>query len=180
MKASVIFILFFITSSNAAEPLKHEKILMADGRSAETCMEYNSMRSEIALDESVSNMILSSEYLECAYEFSAGPIDTSDKFIDRFYSDFDISKIPLSIAQEIEAGTTLKTLKSKLDRKNQRISFGNSRRNLVFTFERKTKDGYLIFIIDEIFDGNYRAYFPAEVVEKNNSIQVRPIYKSGW
>lgn len=103
-----------------------------------------------------------------------------DEIFDKLYAEFDVSKLPLSISQSVTAKATFKSLNWKVDKKGLKIEYSNDDMNIVISLERKTKNGYLIFITDEILNGTYRSYFPAELIVDNNTISVRPIYKSGW
>ncbi len=179
MKLTPIFLLF-IAWASVGESKKYSDINMADGRSVNNCTDYNSARDEVSLDESNDNMIVSAEYLVCAYDFSIGSLAQQDEIFDKLYADFDVSKLPLSISQSVTAKATFKSLNWKVDKKGLKIEYSNDDINIVISLERKTKNGYLIFITDEILNGTYRSYFPAELIVANNTISVRPIYKSGW
>lgn len=179
MKLIPIFLLF-ITWASVGETKKLNDINMADGQTVNNCTDYNLARNYVSLDESNDNMIVSAEYLVCAYDFSIDSLVRQDEIIDKLYAEFDVSKLPLSISQSVTAKATFKSLNWKLDKQGLKIEYSNNNVNIVISLERKTKNGYLIFIVDEILSGTYRSYFPAELIVTNDTIKVRPIYKSGW
>lgn len=179
MKLIPIFLLF-ITWASVGESKKYNDINMADGRTVNNCTDYNLARNDVSLDESNDNMIVSAEYLACAYDFSIDSLVRQDEIIDKLYAEFDVSKLPLSISQSVTAKATFKSLNWKLDKHGLKIEYSNNDVNIVISLERKTKNGYLIFIADEILSGTYKSYFPAELIVTNDTIKVRPIYKSGW
>ena len=180
MNLGPICLLFFIIESSAGELKKYNDISMADGRTVNNCADYNLARNDVVLDESNVNMLVSAEYLVCAYEFSTGNLEGQNKIIEKFYAEFDVSKLPLSITQSIAPNATFESLNWHLDKEEQKIVYSNNDINIVISLERKTTSGYLIFIIDEVLTGTYRSYYPAELIDDDNTLKVRPVYKSGW
>lgn len=180
MKLLFGVLLFMITGCEAKGNVIHTKIKMEDGRTADNCQDYVSLRQQVGLFESTRNKSISSEYLECAYLISLGDVENKFEALEDIYNEMDVSKIPLSIAQSVEKKSTFRSLNWSIDQNKSRIYFENEDVNIVIFLEKKMNDGYLIFVIDEALKGTYRSYFPAKLTVTDNGFEIYPIYKSGY
>ncbi len=153
---------------------------MLDGRVTNNCEKYNSLRNEVGLLSTNRNRSVAGEYLECSYLLAKEDINNKREFLDKIYKNVNVSQLPLSLSNKVDKNSSFNNLGWKVSYKDGSIYYEQDDINIVIFLEKVIEDGYLIFVIDEVLKGTYRAYFPANLIVKGTIFLVEPLYKSGY
>lgn len=153
-----------------------------DGQKVENCTDYNRLRETLFIKESVDNMIIQSEYLDCSLRSLTGNIDDVSFVLDSIAKNMLIRSIPTSLGPSTEDGDTLAVTGFKVSLTQQAVEYASDDHNLVITLKgRISDDTYLIWVTDEILKSTYRAYYPAKIrIDNKGNITPYPYYKSGY
>lgn len=153
-----------------------------DGQKVENCTDYNRLRETLFVEESVNNMVIQSEYLDCSLASLAGNIDNVSFILDSIAKNMLIRSIPTSLGPSTEDSDTLAMTGFKVSLAQQAVEYVEDDHNLVITLKgRISDDTYLIWVTDEILKSTYRAYYPAKIrIDNNGDVTPSPYYKSGY
>lgn len=148
----------------------------------ENCADYNRLRKTLFLKESVGNMIVQSEYLDCSLPSLKGGVDNALFILDSILKNMLIRSIPTSLGPSTEDGDTLAMAGFKVSLPQQAVEYVKGDHDLVINLKGKISDDtYLIWVVDEILKSTYRAYYPAKIkIDNNGHIEPLPYYKSGY
>jgi len=158
-------------------------ITLSNGQKVINCAQYNIARASHMPSDTISNSIISSEYLPCSLS-NTNSIDPKEAaLVAKQLLSARVRQFPLSIAQLFGRKTTL--LNAGFIQQNNKLLWSAKQQNIVVQVKAKavgTNTQYLIWVSDVILDGNYYAYYPAwiKVSPESNTIKVFPLYQSGY
>lgn len=164
-------------NSNAKTIIEFE-----NGQKVKNCADYNRLRATIFIKETVNNMMVQSEYLDCSLPSLTESIENTSTILDHIAKNMLIRSIPTSLGPSAERSDTLAKAGFKASLTQPTIKYTKNDHNVVITLKGKiSEDTYLIWVIDEILNSTYRSYYPAKIrIDSSGKITPLPYYNSGY
>ncbi len=152
-----------------------------DGQVVENCVDYNRFRETLLVNETVANMIVLSEYLECSLPSVTGRVD-EPSILDSIVKKMLIRSIPTSLGPATDDNDTLAMVGFKVLLDQKAVEYVKDDHNVTITLKgRLSDDTYLIWVVDEVLKSTYRAYYPAKIKIGNKGLVTStPYYTSGY
>ena len=155
------------------------EINFQSGRTASDCASYNQLRKSEHLAETVNNMIVASEYLDCSLSPNLIHLPSYKPLLVQINDQVRIRQFPLSLGQMVERNDKLKVL--FMVKGNDTLSYEKETHNVQIAVKGMlTNQKYLLWVVDEILDATYRAYYPAVLSVDNGLFEIEPYYASGF
>ena len=174
----ILLVIACMISFVANASTKNE-IVFESGAKVSTCDEYNSLRASQRIAETTSNMIIASEYLECSLVPDLKQVDRTIDVITAIGKDLQIRTIPTSLGPQVDRKAVLND-KFVFDGHDSFL-FSEGNHNIVITLKGQIKPGeYLFWVVDEILDTTYRAYYPLIIEVDGNEIKAKPFFLGGF
>ena len=170
----IVLVLSFCACAGAKTEISFQS-----GRTATDCTSYNQIRKSEPLVETVNNMILASDYLECSLSPNLLHFPSYKSLLFQINEQVRIRQFPLSIGQMVGRNDKLKVL-FMVDGKDS-LTYEKENHNVKIVVKGMLSDQkYLIWVVDEILDATYRAYYPAILTVDNELFEIEPYYASGF
>ena len=176
LRLFLILVIFIIPIANADEK---SEITFVSGETANECVSYNSQRANEDIRDTINNMIIASEYLECSLSDSLKVVGNPEEIISQIYENVRIRSLPTSLGPSVPRNSLLSE-KFELVLPNK-IVFETKSHNVNISIKGVLSGNrYLIWVVDEILDATYRSYYPAILLIEGEQINVLPFYESGF
>lgn len=156
-------------------------ISLENDQSVSNCIEYNLARATHRIKETVFDSLIASEYLSCSLLNTTALEPTNIAVIQQQLLQLRVRQLPWSIAQLFGRNTRLNEAGFMLQ--NDVLVWYQEQHTVQVQLKAKHADiqqRYLIWVLDEINDASYRAYYPAWVSIFPERIDVTPVYASGF
>ena len=106
-------------------------------------------------------------------------VDRTIDVITAIGKDLQIRTIPTSLGPQVDRKAVLND-KFVFDGQDSFL-FSEGNHNIVITLKGQIKPGeYLFWVVDEILDTTYRAYYPLIIEVDGNEIKAKPFYLGGF
>ena len=173
------FVIFFMAISSLCFAGEKSEIVMASGKTVSDCNSFNELRNTESLLEDSMNMLASSEYLECSLVSNLEQVSSVEEFIHVLNKNLRIRQFPLSLGPQVDRKSLLNE-KFNFDGKFS-LKYEKDLHKISITYKGKISEGrHLVWVVDEILDATYRAYYPAVVVVSSDRFAVEPYYGGGF
>lgn len=184
-----LLLIAFIASCSAKTPVE-----LSNGTKVDNCTDYNVQRKALRIKEHVNNILFSSEYLECSLNKPLLPVDNPKATLALIAKKLKARQLPLSIGPSVDrkatlhtAGLVVSTTSNSLIFDKENKSNKDSNRNLVIILKGKlSTNQYLVWVVDEILNATYRAYYPAIITitagaaDDDDTVTAAPYYAGGF
>lgn len=155
------------------------EISFQSGHTASDCASYNHQRKSERLADTVYNRMIASEYLECSLSPSLRHLPSYTLLLIQVNEQVRVRQFPLSLAQMVDRNDKLKAL--FMVQGNDSLAYEKENHNVKIGVKGMLTDQkYLLWVVDEILDANYRAYYPAVLSVDNGKFEIEPYYASGF
>lgn len=173
------FLIILCLISAAANAAPKNEIRFESGIKVSTCDKYNSLRETQRIAETTSNIMIASEYLECSLVPSLKPVQKSKDIILAVGKLLRIRSIPTSLGPRVDRKSVLGD-KFIYDG-NDSLVYSESEHNVTISLKGEVEPGsYLFWVVDEILDASYRAYYPVIIDLYDDEVKAKPFYHSGF
>lgn len=171
------FALFVLANTSFAKT----QISFPNDTFATSCAEYVLLRKNTEVLEHVNNKIIESEYLDCSLSKNLKLVSNSSLILKTMLNQVGTRSIPSSLGPSVSRTETFEDTGFRLNEDVTAIKLERPNRNFVISLKGElSKNTYLIWVVDEILDANYRSYYAAIFEVTGQSGKIKPYYASGF
>lgn len=182
IRTGILILLAILMQGYSLDTNAKSIIEFEDGQKADNCADYNRLRENLLVKESVNNMIVQSEYLDCSLPSLTESIDDASIVLDSIAKNMLVRSIPTSLGPSVKRGDTLAMAGFKVSLTRLAVEYTKGDHNVGIVLKGKVSDDtYLIWVVDEILESSYRSYYPAKIeIDDEGNVESIPYYKSGY
>ena len=162
-------------------------ILFENGEVAANCEEFNTLKQNYRVEETVNNQNLTVHYLPCSLDgdakMNSGSFKVDVEVLENIMTGLKVRQLPTSLSQTVTPEDTFKDAGFEIDTESNSLTLtGDPNRNFRLILKgQQNANAYTLWVFDEILDASYKSYYPVNVtLNDDGSIDTSPVYESGY